>query len=200
VSNQVEQAKQATVRVGDVDVAACIFLTPICRMAAVWSDQPDVMVCAPSEAEALDKFRRHAAVWTGIAAMKAFRGPAGDYMRVNPTHFICGPDLESTALGLFVNQNDASGASNSLFGRFKRENIIIDPEVPTGYWAMLDCSKPVKPCAFIKEQWPAEFTSLTQIDDEHVFKADEFLYGTRFLVEVCALCWWLCYGSNGTES
>jgi len=136
------------------------------------------------------------AVATGVQAMMGFRGPDGGYLNVYPTHFVCATNLWATARTLFLNERDDAGASNELYGLFPKENIIVDPRLTSGYWAMLDCSKPIKPVLKLKRT-DVEFVAMTKVDDANVFERDEYEYGTRFRMEIVALHWWLTYGSTG---
>jgi len=142
--------------------------------------------------EALDA----AAVQTGVEAMLGFRGPDAGYLGVSPTDFICATNLWSTAHELFLCERNDAGASNPLYGLFDKDHIHVEPRVPSGRWAMLDCSKPIKPALHLKRT-KIEFVALTNVSDENVFRRDEYEYGTRFRSEVAALHWWLCYGSTG---
>ena len=141
-----------------------------------------------------------AAVWTGIAAMENFRGPAGEPLDVYPTHFICAPGNRSTAMALFCNMNDAAGASNSLYGVIPKENIIIDARMSALKWALLDCSKPVKPAVFIDRE-PLQFTQMVDPkDSDSVWRRKTFEYGVNYRGIGGWVAWWLAYGSDGTES
>lgn len=139
------------------------------------------------------------AVNAGVEAMMGFKGPDGDPLDVAPTHFIGAVDTWKTARDLFFKEKDAAGADNGLFGLIPPGNIIIDARITTKRWALLDCSKIVKPCAFITEAWPPELASMTKLTDETVFTYDQFKWGTRMKFVVLPICWWLAYGSDGSE-
>ena len=56
-----ERARAITIRCGERDIAAFVFETPQFHYVAIWCDDPDVLVCAPSEPGAIEKFRAQVA-------------------------------------------------------------------------------------------------------------------------------------------
>ena len=64
-------------------------------------------------------------------------------------------------------------------------------------WFLLDTSRILKPIIFQKRR-DYDFRSLTKLDDDHVFKTDEFVYGVDARVNVGFGLWQLAYGSKQT--
>jgi len=141
---------------------------------------------------------------TALVFFDGVKGPDGRSLRTHPTHFIGGSATREAAETVFLSPVNASGASNPHYKRIPKENIIIDGDIDAlqanSAWCLLDCSKLVKPLAFVREQWPPEITTLMDTTNEHVFKMDEYLFGARMKYELAAVCWWLAYGSDGSGS
>lgn len=62
-------------------------------------------------------------------------------------------------------------------------------------WYLLDTSRAVKPLIFQSRREPA-FQSMTKLDDEHVFTANEFRFGVDCRRNVGFSFWQLAYGSR----
>lgn len=67
---------------------------------------------------------------------------------------------------------DGSGVAATVSNSFAP---AADPQTP---WYLLDTSRALKPLIYQERSKP-EFTSMTKLDDEQVFTADEFRYGVR---------------------
>ena len=139
------------------------------------------------------------AVYAGLQFFDEVRGPDGRVLAVEPDVFLAAADLRSTVEALFFQPLKANGESNPLYGKFAKDNVIIGHGIPSGRWAMLCTSKPVKPLVF-QERRPFKMTALTNLTDENVFMRDEFLWGTDYRGAVATIAWWLSYGSTGDGS
>ncbi|MGO2233106.1 MAG: Mu-like prophage major head subunit gpT family protein [Marinomonas sp.] len=62
-------------------------------------------------------------------------------------------------------------------------------------WYLLDTSRAVKP-VILQERKKPVFTSMTKLDDEHVFTSDEFRFGVDCRRNVGFSFWQLAYGSR----
>jgi phage major head subunit gpT-like protein len=136
------------------------------------------------------------AVWTGIEAMLSFRNPAGEPIGSVPNKFLCAAGLLDIATALFTAPTAASGATNTTFGLFKKEDIIADARITAGYWMMLDCRGAVKPLINQRRKEPV-LVAQTQPTDQSVFTANEYQYGVDYRGRVVGVPWWLAYGSTG---
>lgn len=67
---------------------------------------------------------------------------------------------------------DGTGAAVTV------SNSFAPAENPGPAWYLLDTSRALKPLIY-QERTKPEFTSMTKLDDEQVFTADEFRYGVR---------------------
>lgn len=137
------------------------------------------------------------AVYTAVNAMAAFKGPDGQFLNVKPDTFVGGTGTRSAAEALFLVQTTAAGAGNPHFGRIAKERIHIIPEMSTNYWALLDCSKAIKPAVY-QNRRAIQLVSKVAETDDNVFDRAEYVYGIDGRWKVAWLCWWLAYGSNGT--
>lgn len=70
------------------------------------------------------------------------------------------PNVDGTGVAATVSNSFAPGAN------------------PVPAWFLLDTSRALKPLIY-QERTQPEFTSMTKLDDEQVFTADEFRYGVR---------------------
>lgn len=64
-------------------------------------------------------------------------------------------------------------------------------------WILMDTSRMLKPIIW-QTRRPYDFRALNKLDDDHVFKTDEFLYGTDARVNVGFGLWQLAFGSKQT--
>jgi phage major head subunit gpT-like protein len=139
-------------------------------------------------------------VYAGIRQMSTFKGPDGLPLMVEPTHFLYAPALESQVDLLFNVQfafdpSTNQQVSNTLFGKFPRENQI-KMKTWSGYqWVMLDCSKPMKPVV-AQTRRPLALTPMVKLDDPNVFYHKRFDFGMDYRGAVKALAWWLAYGAD----
>ena len=147
-----------------------------------------------------DELLDAAAVIAGRVAMMGFRGPDGEPLDVVPTHFLCAPANWSTAKNMFCLPTATdSAAANPLYGMIKEENIIVDARISAAKWALLDCSKPVKPIVNQRRKEP-ELVAQTAPDSDGAFLKGEYRYGVDYRGAVVALGWWMAYGSSGDGS
>lgn len=153
-----------------------------------------------SQDNTTDEVLDAAAVKTGIGNMRAFKGPDGKVLDVNPTHFVCSTSLQFTAEVLFIPNKQKDSEDHTLVGTIKPENIIVESRLAAGHWFLLDCSKPIKPVIYQRRK-DTEFVSQTDpTNSESVFLRKKFLYGVDFRGAAAALAWWLAYGSDGSGS
>ena len=130
--------------------------------------------------------------------MSAFVGPDGVVLLVQPTHFLFSPALEQTVDQLFnVPLANANQISQTLYGKFPKENQLKMPMWTGSQWMMLDCSKPIKPVVN-QIRRPLQLTPMVKLDDPNVFYQKRFDFGMDYRGAVKAIAWWLAYGSQGT--
>ncbi|MGD1001861.1 MAG: Mu-like prophage major head subunit gpT family protein [Candidatus Brocadiia bacterium] len=140
-----------------------------------------------------------AAVYAGIKQMSTFVGPDGIVLLVQPTHFLFSPALEQAVDQLFnVPLANSSQISQTLYGKFPKENQIKMPMWTGNQWMMLDCSKPIKPVVN-QVRRPLALTPMVKLDDPNVFYQKRFDFGMDYRGAVKAIAWWLAYGSQGTS-
>jgi phage major head subunit gpT-like protein len=138
------------------------------------------------------------AVYDGIKAMSTFVGPDNVVLMVQPTHFLFSPALEQTVDQLFnVPLASQTQISQTLYGKFPKENQIKMPAWTGNQWMMLDCSKPIKPVVN-QIRRPLQLTPMVKLDDPNVFYQKRFDFGMDYRGAVKAIAWWLAYGSQGT--
>ncbi len=90
---------------------------------------------------------------------------------------------------------------------FDTEHPVINPETSDAEpvsnmqdgagapWFILDTSRAIKPIIFQERRKP-EFVSMTDANNEHVFKYDEFVYGVSARYNVGVSFWQLAYASK----
>jgi phage major head subunit gpT-like protein len=140
-----------------------------------------------------------AAVYAGIKQMSTFVGPDGVVLMVQPTHFLFAPGLEQVVDQLFnAPLGSQQQISQTLYGKFPKENQIKMPMWTGNQWMMLDCSKPIKPVVN-QVRRPLQLTPMIKLDDPNVFYQKRFDFGMDYRGAVKAIAWWLGYGSQGTS-
>jgi phage major head subunit gpT-like protein len=140
------------------------------------------------------------AVYAGLLAMSRFKGPDGLVLRVQPTHILFAPSLESTVDQLFnVPYASSTLISQTLYNKFDKAHQIKMEQWTGGQWMMLDCSKPVKPVVN-QTRRPLALTPLVKLDDPNVFMQNKFLFGMDYRGAVKALAWWLAFGSAAASA
>jgi len=138
------------------------------------------------------------AVYAGIKKMSTFVGPDGVVLMVQPTHFLFSPALEQVVDQLFnVPLASSTQISQTLYGKFPKENQIKMNSWTGNQWMMLDCSKPIKPVVN-QVRRPLQLTPMVKLDDPNVFYQKRFDFGMDYRGAVKAIAWWLAYGSQGT--
>jgi phage major head subunit gpT-like protein len=139
-----------------------------------------------------------AEVYKGIKAMSAFVGPDGVVLQVRPTHFLYSPAIEQLVDQLFnAPLGSQQQISQTLYGKFPKENQIEMPMWTGNQWMLLDCSKPIKPVVN-QIRRPLALTPMVKLDDPNVFYQKRFDFGMDYRGAVKAIAWWLAYGSQGT--
>jgi len=137
-----------------------------------------------------------AAVWTALEAMRDYKNPNGKAMNIAPDTLLASTSLMSDAADVFNQPVQATGESNTLYGRIKPENQLFDGNLTTGYWMLLATGKPIKPFGHARRK-PVELVAKTKLDDDNVFSLNEFQYGIDYRGCPLPLAWWLAYGSTG---
>lgn len=121
------------------------------------------------------------------ANMRALVGEDGNPLGVEPDSLIVPPQLEAVAKTIVesdlmapqtISGQTFVGAQTNIYKGTAK--VIVYPELAAqpNAWYLADCSKPVKPLIWQLRQAP-ETVYRNQLTDEHVFSADEFLYGVR---------------------
>lgn len=76
---------------------------------------------------------------TGVQAMMLMTGPAGNVLGLRPTHLIVDPSNKAVAENLLKAQFLANGQSNI---HYQACDLIVEPRLTTGYWFLVDASRP----------------------------------------------------------
>ena len=139
-----------------------------------------------------------AAVYAAFNYFDGVRGPDGRIVAVEPDVFLASGSLRQTVDALFFTPNDAAGAGNPLYNKFKPENVLVGHGIPAGRWAMLCTNQALRPVVF-QERQPLALTALTNVTDENVFMRNEFIWGTSYRGALACIAWWLACGSDGSE-
>ena len=84
---------------------------------------------------------------------------------------------------------DGSGADSSV------ANAVIDGAYVGSPWFLMDDTRAVKPIIFQQRKKPV-FTSMTKLDDEQVFTANEFRFGVDCRDNAGFALWQLMYGAQ----
>lgn len=79
-------------------------------------------------------------------------------------------------------------------GQSNQSNADLGDSNPR--WYMVDLSKPIKPLVYQERRAP-EFVTKTSIQDENVFKREEYVWGTSMRSAVGYGLWQLAYASDG---
>jgi phage major head subunit gpT-like protein len=123
-----------------------------------------------------------AAVETGLATMRAWLLYGGQPAKVTPKYLVVGPSLEATAKAIceaqIINDGNNAGVSNTspaMSLQVRVDESLVGADAST--WFILGEKAGIKPICVQKRKLPA-FTGIDRPTDEHVFKTDEFLYGT----------------------
>ena len=132
-------------------------------------------------------------------AMLEFRRPNGDFMRSRANLLVIGTGLRATARALFLTARGTGGADNPMFGRFAKEEIIVDPRIRAGRWVMLDATRVIKPLVYQERKKPT-FVSMVDATDEAVFMRREFRFGSEARYALAAMPWWLAYASDASAT
>lgn len=120
------------------------------------------------------------ALTLGIASMKGLVDDGGRNIGVRPTHLVVPLELEVTARELLESQVKIGGsnATPNIISRFGLELVVVPELTNASAWFLLDMSKGIGPVIYQERKAP-EFLSVTSLDDSHVFKTGEYLYGTE---------------------
>jgi len=144
-----------------------------------------------------------AAVKAGITAMMGFLDDQGKPLGIVPDVLVVSPAdlfeareiLQSTTIVIAGTAGAVTerGATNTLSGML---DLIVNPHVTSGYWALFSTRQIWKPFIF---QWriKPEFNGVTDPSDEYVFSTDAFKYGVRSRCNAGYAMWQTGYGSTG---
>lgn len=112
---------------------------------------------------------------TARAAMMAFKGADGSPLGVMPDVLVVPPQLEGTARSILNADMVGNGETNVWKGS---ADLLVVPELANEAttWYLGATKWPIRP--FVKQnRKSAEFTSLTDLNSETVFRKKKFLYG-----------------------
>ncbi len=111
------------------------------------------------------------------AAMIGYTDSNGENLGVDPRLLVVPPQLEIAAREIVSIPNLAGGATNPYYG-LAEVLVIRELANQATTWYLMDVSTPIKPLVFQLRDAP-QFSSLTDINSEMVFKQDMFVWGVR---------------------
>lgn len=129
-----------------------------------------------------------------LVKLHSLKDNQGRLLRNRVTHLMCGPDNEINALEILMAERLASGATNVLRGSAQ---LLVIPGMTTGYWAVADLSKPLKPLVW-QTRRAVEFAALDNINDEDVFSKRILKWGADYRGAAGYGFWQLMVASTGS--
>ena len=132
-----------------------------------------------------------AAVTAAIAEMRQFKDDQGRYLNIVPDTLIVHPDEEGTAKEIKLSDRDPDNANNPVNVNKGGFNIIVTPELTSGYWIAARMAGAMKPA-----MWQDRVSIEMQTDDSHLFDDDYLQFGVRFRGVAGLTNWRLAYGSH----
>lgn len=129
-----------------------------------------------------------------MVKLHSIKDNQGRLLRNRVSHLICGVDNEVNALEILQAERGSSGSTNVLRGSAQ---LLVVPGLTTGYWAVADLSKPLKPLVW-QTRRAVEFAALDSLTDEEVFKRRILRWGADYRGVAGYGFWQLMVGSTGS--
>ena len=138
-----------------------------------------------------------------LAYMRIVKSDTGQYLYPTPTHLFVGPSNEALANELLNAQQiivaDTTIRPNSNFISTLGIKPVVVPQLSgsyAAYWALLDCSRPIKPFV-VTWRIPPEFVSLISPESDSVFNEGKYKFAGRARYNAGYGLWQLAHGSTG---